>query len=74
MLRSVLYALFGCPHRRTTFPLTLKLFRRGTYVVCLECGQEFDYDWSEMRRGQAVSSSILPTTHNRAMRLLGSQD
>jgi len=21
----------------------------GTYVVCLDCGQEFPYDWNEMR-------------------------
>jgi predicted transcriptional regulator len=22
---------------------------RGTYVVCLDCGKEFGYDWREMR-------------------------
>ena len=21
----------------------------GTYVVCLDCGREFPYDWSEMK-------------------------
>jgi hypothetical protein len=21
----------------------------GTYVVCLDCGKEFAYDWQEMR-------------------------
>jgi hypothetical protein len=21
----------------------------GTYVVCLDCGQEFAYDWKKMR-------------------------
>ncbi|HUI83539.1 MAG TPA: hypothetical protein VL240_04905 [Candidatus Binatia bacterium] len=21
----------------------------GIYVVCLDCGRRFDYDWSEMR-------------------------
>lgn len=21
----------------------------GTYVVCLDCGKEFAYDWKEMR-------------------------
>jgi hypothetical protein len=71
MFRSVLNALFGCFHRRTTFPLTpsRKPFHRGTYVVCLNCGKEFDYDWNEMRRGQAVLSATLPTTRNSAMRL-----
>jgi hypothetical protein len=27
---------------------------RGTYVVCLDCGQEFGYDWQEMRIGPPV--------------------
>jgi hypothetical protein len=44
--------LFGCTHRRTTFPLTEK--RRPervprTYVVCLHCGREFEYSWDEMQ-------------------------
>jgi len=21
----------------------------GTYVVCLDCGRHFDYDWSQMK-------------------------
>jgi hypothetical protein len=25
-----------------------------TYVVCLECGKQFVYDWENMRLGQAV--------------------
>jgi hypothetical protein len=50
--------LGGCAHKRTTFPLTpsrtSKLSegaRNGTYVVCLNCGKEFEYDWKEMRIG-----------------------
>jgi hypothetical protein len=63
MLQNLLESLFGCSHRRTTFPLTRgrKLFgaptnatRNGTYVVCLECGKEFDYDWKSMSVGEAV--------------------
>ncbi|HEY6273818.1 MAG TPA: hypothetical protein VIX19_17705 [Terriglobales bacterium] len=23
--------------------------QRGTYVVCLDCGKEFAYDWQKMR-------------------------
>ena len=56
MLQFVLDLLFGCPHRRTTFPITprkgvgvLGVSRFGTYVVCLECGKELAYDWQEMR-------------------------
>lgn len=40
-----------------SFPLTSIRARRhaeaalqtGTYVVCLDCGKEFAYDWKEMR-------------------------
>jgi hypothetical protein len=64
MLNTVLNALFGCAHRRTTFPitpgrrsnLTADTTKTGnkTYVVCLDCGREFDYDWKEMRVGAPV--------------------
>jgi hypothetical protein len=50
--------VFGCWHKRCSFPITLrgKLRRTtaaasvtGTYVVCLDCGREFPYDWSQMK-------------------------
>lgn len=44
-MKHLLWWLFGCSHRRTTFPLT----KKRTYVVCLECGREFQYDWQKMR-------------------------
>jgi hypothetical protein len=49
--------MFGCAHRRTTFPQTPKKGARQqqTYVACLDCGKEFHYDWSAMRRGGAVT-------------------
>ncbi len=58
---TLLNALFGCSHKRTTFPITPSRLSRlsggnsrgGTYVACLDCGKEFDYNWKEMR----VSSS-----------------
>lgn len=28
----------------------------NTYVVCLDCGKEFAYNWKDMRVGQAVES------------------
>ena len=56
MLNSVIRAIFGCAHKRTTFPLTPSRKSKvsegtpsNTYVVCLNCGQEFDYSWKEMR-------------------------
>ena len=53
---KILDVLFGCVHKRTTFPLSKRGTRRpdaagrtGTYVVCLDCGKEFAYDWQKMR-------------------------
>jgi hypothetical protein len=64
MLQSLFNSLFGCSHQRTTFPLTpgrrnagppvLGATRNGTYVVCLECGKEFAYNWNAMRVGDPV--------------------
>ena len=59
MLQSLLNTLFGCSHHRTTFPQTparkaayqAPMTRNGTYVVCLDCGKEFAYDWNSMRVG-----------------------
>jgi hypothetical protein len=49
--------MFGCPHKHCGFPITVRgKLRRieaasvtGTYVVCLDCGKEFPYDWKEMK-------------------------
>jgi hypothetical protein len=54
---KILDALFGCLHKRISFPQTSKSGQRrceaaaqtGTYVVCLDCGTEFAYDWKNMR-------------------------
>ena len=46
--------LFGCRHRKTTMPMTLRpdeagsgtggVANAGTYIVCLECGRRLAYD------------------------------
>jgi hypothetical protein len=45
--------LFGCRHKRYTWPITVGSqqlgMKRVTYVVCLTCGQEFVYDWQQMK-------------------------
>jgi hypothetical protein len=59
---SLLQMLFGCWHRRCSFPITVRGKRRriaaalvtGTYVVCLDCGREFPYDWNTMKRVKVV--------------------
>jgi hypothetical protein len=66
MLNSLFESIFGCSHNRTTFPLTPgnshrpEGARRGTYIVCLDCGKEFDYDWKEMHIGAQLDS---PSIH-----------
>jgi hypothetical protein len=72
MWNSLVDAIFGCAHRRTTFPLTPARrsmsqenagTRAKTYVACLDCGRELDYDWQQMRVGHPVpSASTLATS------------
>jgi hypothetical protein len=51
-------SLFGCAHRNCTFPITAKTpepvpsggeASKNTYIVCLDCGKEFPYDWQQMK-------------------------
>jgi hypothetical protein len=52
-MARLLAFFFGCRHDRTTFPMTPPKRPEGqrdsTYIVCLDCGKEFAYDWKEMR-------------------------
>ena len=74
MLNALLTALFVCAHGKTTFPLTpgarIGPPRRGPalngpYVVCLDCGKEFRYNWSEMRIGEPLKSARQPVVCER---------
>jgi hypothetical protein len=68
MFQLLFNSLFGCSHQRTTFPLTpgrkiaaynaASATRSGTYVVCLDCGKEFAYDWDGMRIGRQVPERV----------------
>jgi hypothetical protein len=55
MIANVMDMLFGCWHTNYSFPITAKGPRRGaaaatgTYIVCLDCGKEFAYDWKTMK-------------------------
>jgi hypothetical protein len=67
-ITDVLDMFFGCSHKHYSFPITTKPGQRrseaatvtGTYVVCLDCGKEFPYDWKQMRfvPAQARSSEL----------------
>ncbi|HKW76630.1 MAG TPA: hypothetical protein VJN64_13960 [Terriglobales bacterium] len=56
-MANLLDILFGCTHKRFSFPMTRRPGQRhshaasltGTYVACLDCGKEFPYDWQEMK-------------------------
>ncbi len=44
--------LWGCPHKKTSFPITLATGAGpDTYVVCMQCGRRFPYDWKSMSEG-----------------------
>ncbi len=57
MIKDWFDMFFGCSHKRYSFPITARPGQRrsvaasvtGTYVVCLDCGKEFPYDWKEMK-------------------------
>lgn len=57
MFSNLVDVLFGCGHKNYSFPITTRRGQRrsaaasvtGTYVVCLDCGKEFPYDWHEMK-------------------------
>ncbi len=73
MLANVFDMLFGCWHRNYSFPITAKKANinhphaadlTGTYVVCLDCGKEFPYDWNQMKivSGEAERAEAAPLT------------
>ena len=69
MFQSVFNSLFGCAHQRTTFPMTpghrkagtVSATPSGTYVACLDCGQEFAYDWKSMQVGEQMAPRTATT-------------
>jgi hypothetical protein len=74
MLSRLYDLIFGCSHRNYSFPRTTKGATRriqaasvtGTYVVCLDCGKEFAYDWQEMRVVTPSSLRPAPEAHTLA--------
>ncbi len=69
MLNKLFELLFGCTHSNYSFPITAKKGATrniaaagptGTYVVCLDCGKEFAYDWEAMK---VIGSVKEPVSH-----------
>ncbi len=53
---NLLAWLFGCRCTKLSFPISRRKQLpvgwqkvTGTYVVCLDCGKEYPYDWNRMR-------------------------
>ena len=67
MFSKVMDVVFGCRHSRYSFPITIRAgsrrakgaSRTGTYVVCLDCGREFNYDWQEMRVSEETARRLV---------------
>ncbi len=65
---SFLDRVFGCSHKHRSFPISARGAKRrsgaaaftGTYVVCLDCGKEFPYDWDTMKIVSVKESSPRP--------------
>jgi hypothetical protein len=61
MIDGLLNFIFRCYHRRLTRPLA-PITKAGqprseSYVVCLDCGKQFEYDLDLMRMGKAIDRS-----------------
>jgi DNA-directed RNA polymerase subunit RPC12/RpoP len=61
VIDSLLNMVFRCSHRRLTRPVA-PITKAGqphsqSYVVCLDCGKQFEYDLAEMRIGKAIDHS-----------------
>jgi hypothetical protein len=58
MTASLFDLLFGCRHSEYSWPMTIRWPKNlkhtaarltGMYVVCMDCGREFAYDWKQMK-------------------------
>jgi DNA-directed RNA polymerase subunit RPC12/RpoP len=61
VIDTLLNLLFRCSHRRLTRPVA-PITKAGqphsqSYVVCLDCGKQFEYDLNEMRIGKVIDHS-----------------
>jgi hypothetical protein len=61
MIDSLVSLIFRCSHRRLSRPFA-PITKAGqphsqSYVVCLDCGKQFEYDLNKMRIGKAIAYS-----------------
>lgn len=63
MMDNIFNLMFRCSHRRLSRPLSGRKGDpySGTYVVCLDCGKHFAYDWKTMQVGHALDTGAIHT-------------
>jgi len=70
MLASLFNLLFGCHHKNISFPMSsgkrTGLAGPEAYVVCLDCGKRFRYDWQTMRIAQPADRPRGPSQKGAA--------
>ena len=55
MIDSLLNVFFRCAHQHTSFPRRpAGAPEEEMYIVCLDCGKHFRYDWERMRIGPEI--------------------
>jgi hypothetical protein len=59
--------IFGCHHHAISWPRTVHKPGKRTYVVCLSCGAEFDYDFETMQIQASTTQSQATTEHEYAI-------
>ena len=68
MIGKMFELLFGCHHRLITRPITPVHKPNSppacTYVACLECGKQFNYDTRNMRIGTQILIQPSPAHQN----------
>lgn len=73
VIDTLVNLLFRCSHRRLTRPVA-PITKAGqphsqSYVVCLDCGKQFEYDTQEMRIGKLIEpgheASVVPVGEPR---------
>src|SRR4029077_20822227 len=73
MLDSLFNLVFGCRHRRTSFPLSPSVRpgapQQDMYVVCLDCGKRFHYQWDLMRIGGPMEEPNAKTAVTKKSKL-----
>ena len=53
MIRRLLERLIGCRHHHTSRAFYSQPQKRN-YVVCMNCGRRFWYDWQQMTIGTEI--------------------